>query len=99
MIGSSEERIRNNNAMYEEQYRMQQRQLEEQLNRSGVPMGPSHPLEMDSRNPQAYPDNRIGASAPRMHRQSQNQRNISANRRQASDYGVQASQNLPMEEQ
>ena len=62
-------------------------------------MGPSHPLEMDSRNPQAYPDNRIGASAPRMHRQSQNQRNISANRRQASDYGVQASQNLPMEEQ
>ena len=56
----SEERLRNNQH-YEEQYRMQQRALEEQLNRSGVPMTAQH--DMDARNPQAYPDQMMGSGA------------------------------------
>lgn len=69
---------------------MHQRQLEEQLNRSGVPLH-SNMMEMDQRNPQHYPMNSAG-------RMARPQRNISANRRQASHYDVPTAQSIPMEE-
>lgn len=79
MLSNNDERHR---VSYEEQQmRVQnqqqyltQRAMEDQMNRSGVPVN-----DMDSRNPQAYPGSM--GSAGRMGRPPPNMRNISANRR------------------
>jgi len=41
----------------QQQHYLQQRAMDENVNRSAMPMG-AGPMEMDSRNPQAYPDRR-----------------------------------------